>query len=73
MTEQEKIEKILYHTFQDDTYDVKEAVQLILSARDKFAVEFVNWIFEQGYFLNNPLDELLDLYKQSLTSKPQEK
>lgn len=59
---------------QGDTPKAKHdyLVALILD-RDKFAVGFINWIFEQGYFLNNPLDELLDLYKQSLTSKPQEK
>jgi len=63
---------------QDATIQVNNLLGLSeekvsVSDRDKFAIGFVNWIFEQGYFLNNPLDELLDLYKQSLTSKPQEK
>lgn len=45
---------------------MNEIISAHISDRDKFAIGFINWIFEQGYFLNNPLDELLEKYKEYL-------
>jgi len=84
-------EQVVKHTANDFIQGYNAA----LSERDKFAMEFAEYMDKEGFtysssfgyclsenkkYLDNDgfpiehsLKQLLDLYKQSLTSKPQEK